>query len=112
VAPHGHEEIPTLKSVFEIPHLRENAKFLDTQCLLLHIYPFSKPYIFVFQIECLILLGISYLKGCTIIPWAPSMPMGQMSVAALWMSPQHGKRKERMERVGLLVNIFLFFNFD
>ena len=33
MAPHGHEEIPTLKSVFET-HLREKAKFLDTQCLL------------------------------------------------------------------------------
>ena len=35
MAPHGHEEIPTLKSVFEIPHLREKAMFLDTQCLFL-----------------------------------------------------------------------------
>ena len=33
VAPHGHEEVPTLKSVFEISHLREKAKFLDMQCL-------------------------------------------------------------------------------
>lgn len=44
VAPHGHEEVPTLKSVFEIPHLRANAKFLDTQCLFLHAYLFSSPY--------------------------------------------------------------------
>ena len=44
VAPHGHEEVPTLKSVFEIPHLGANAKFLDTQCLFLYAYLFSGPY--------------------------------------------------------------------
>ena len=44
MAPHGHEAIPTLKSVFEIPHLREKAKFLDTQCLFSHTYfPFPCP---------------------------------------------------------------------
>lgn len=36
LAPHGHEDVPTLKSVFEIPHLRENAKFLDTQYRMPH----------------------------------------------------------------------------
>jgi len=36
LAPHGHEEIPTLKSVFEISHLREKAKFLDTQYRMPH----------------------------------------------------------------------------
>src|ERR1700753_401874 len=34
VAPHGQEEIPELRSVFELPHLMENAVFLDTQCTL------------------------------------------------------------------------------
>ena len=37
MAPYGQEDIPELKSVFEWPHLRENAVFLDTQC------PFSPP---------------------------------------------------------------------
>ena len=32
MAPYGQEEIPELKSVFEWPHLKENAVFLDTQC--------------------------------------------------------------------------------
>lgn len=40
MAPYGHEEIPTLKSVFEVPHLREKAKFLDTQCFSLGLYLF------------------------------------------------------------------------
>ena len=53
VAPHGHEEIPTLKSVFET-HLREKAKFLDIQCLfppipisfpsLIHVFPDRMPH--------------------------------------------------------------------
>ena len=41
VAPHGHEEIPTLKSVFEMPHLREKAEFLNTQCLLYSLLLFN-----------------------------------------------------------------------
>ena len=32
MAPYGQEEIPELRSVFEWPHLMENAVFLDTQC--------------------------------------------------------------------------------
>ncbi|KAF9649274.1 hypothetical protein BDM02DRAFT_3095010, partial [Thelephora ganbajun] len=36
LAPHGHEEVPTLKSVFEISHLREKAKFLDIQYRMPH----------------------------------------------------------------------------
>lgn len=68
VAPHGHEEVPTLKSVFEIPHLRANAKFLDTQCLFLHVYLFSSPYASAFQIACLTSLETSCLKGCMTVP--------------------------------------------
>jgi len=34
--PHGHEEVPTLKSVFEIPHLRKKSLFLDTQYRMPH----------------------------------------------------------------------------
>ena len=33
MAPYGQEDIPELKSVFEWPHLRENAVFLDIQCM-------------------------------------------------------------------------------
>ena len=32
MAPFGQEEILELRSVFEWPHLMENAVFLDTQC--------------------------------------------------------------------------------
>ena len=32
VAPYGQEDVPELKSVFEWPHLKDNAAFLDTQC--------------------------------------------------------------------------------
>jgi len=39
-----------------------------------------------------------------VVPWALSMPMDQMFVAALWMSHHHTNRKGRMERVGLSVN--------
>jgi len=35
VSPYGQEDIPELKSVFEWPHLRDNAAFLDTQCMFL-----------------------------------------------------------------------------
>jgi len=108
VAPHGHEEIPTLKSVFEIPHLREKAKFLDTQCLfLVFISIFHASY--SFQIECPILLETSYLRGCMTVLWALNIPLGQTSVAALWMSPHPDKREGKMERVGLWVNISVFF---
>ncbi|KAJ8597229.1 hypothetical protein M405DRAFT_804254 [Rhizopogon salebrosus TDB-379] len=31
LAPHGQDEIPQLQSVFEFPHLRKRAHFLDTQ---------------------------------------------------------------------------------
>lgn len=97
VAPHGHEEIPTLKSVFEISHLRANARFLDTQCLLHHTqFFFFKPNLLSFQIACLTLLETSCLKGCMMVPWAPSMPMDQKSVAALWMLLDHGKQRGRM----------------
>ena len=34
VAPYGQEDIPELRSVFEWPHLMDNAVFLDTQCRL------------------------------------------------------------------------------
>ena len=34
MAPYGQEDIPELKSVFEWPHLKDNAVFLDTQCTL------------------------------------------------------------------------------
>jgi hypothetical protein len=42
VAPYGQENIPELKSVFEWPHLKDNAVFLDTQCTFL-----TSP-----QVEC------------------------------------------------------------
>ena len=32
VPPYGQEDIPDLKSVFEVPHLRSGEIFLDTQC--------------------------------------------------------------------------------
>jgi superfamily I DNA and/or RNA helicase len=32
VAPFGQDDIPQLQSVFEFPHLRNRAHFLDTQC--------------------------------------------------------------------------------
>ena len=32
MAPYGQEDIPELKSVFEWPHLKEGAAFLDIQC--------------------------------------------------------------------------------
>ena len=32
MAPYGREDIPELRSVFEWPHLKGNAVFLDTQC--------------------------------------------------------------------------------
>jgi hypothetical protein len=35
VAPYGQEDIPELRSVFEWPHLKDNAVFLDTQCTFL-----------------------------------------------------------------------------
>ena len=35
VSPYGQEDIPELKSVFEWPHLKNNAIFLDTQCMFL-----------------------------------------------------------------------------
>ncbi|KIK80188.1 hypothetical protein PAXRUDRAFT_15928 [Paxillus rubicundulus Ve08.2h10] len=31
--PYGQEDIPELRSVFEFPHLRKRALFLDTQCM-------------------------------------------------------------------------------
>ena len=34
VAPHGQDDVPQLQSVFEFPHLRQHAHFLDTQCKL------------------------------------------------------------------------------
>ena len=100
MAPHGHEDIPTLKSVFEIPHLREKAKFLDTQCLSLVLISFFNA-LHGSQIECPILLETSYLKGCMTMPWALNIPLGQISVAVLWMSLHPGKREGKMEKVGL-----------
>lgn len=35
MAPYGQEDVPELRSVFEWPHLRQNAVFLDTQCMFL-----------------------------------------------------------------------------
>ena len=35
VAPHGQEDVPELRSVFEWPHLKQGALFLDTQCRFL-----------------------------------------------------------------------------
>jgi hypothetical protein len=35
VAPYGQEDVPELKSVFEWPHLKNKAVFLDTQCTFL-----------------------------------------------------------------------------
>ena len=32
VPPHGQEDVPELRSVFEWPHLKQGAIFLDTQC--------------------------------------------------------------------------------
>jgi hypothetical protein len=32
VPPYGQEEVPELKSIFEMRHLRQNEVFLDTQC--------------------------------------------------------------------------------
>ncbi len=32
VAPFGAEKIEQLRSIFEVPHVRENGVFLDTQC--------------------------------------------------------------------------------
>jgi hypothetical protein len=32
VAPYGQEDIDSLRSIFEMSHLRTNAVFLDTQC--------------------------------------------------------------------------------
>jgi hypothetical protein len=36
VAPYGQEDVPELKSVFELPHLKNKFVFLDTQCTSLH----------------------------------------------------------------------------
>lgn len=32
VPPYGQDNLPTLQSIFDVEHLRENAYFLDTQC--------------------------------------------------------------------------------
>lgn len=32
VPPYGQSDVPGLKSIFEFPHLENNAYFLDTQC--------------------------------------------------------------------------------
>lgn len=52
VAPYGQEDIWELKSVFEWPHLKENAVFLDTQCMLLSPPKSSTVLITPRQTEC------------------------------------------------------------
>ncbi|KAG5339814.1 hypothetical protein C0989_003495 [Termitomyces sp. Mn162] len=37
LAPYGRGEIPELRSIFEMPHLRQGAVLLDTQCHYFHI---------------------------------------------------------------------------
>jgi len=37
LAPYGQEDVPELKSVFEWPHLKQSATFLDTQYRMPHI---------------------------------------------------------------------------
>lgn len=49
VAPYGQEDIGNLRSIFEMPHLRRRAIFLDTQCAYL-IY-FSVDDVFMRRIS-------------------------------------------------------------
>jgi len=69
VAPFGQDDVTELRSVFEMPHLRDRAIFLDTQCMLVQtllysmmglIYETHEP-----QIECQCPLEISFLNTYT-----------------------------------------------
>jgi hypothetical protein len=40
VPPYGQDDVPGLKSVFEVEHLRRNDVFLDTQCVC-RIFPLA-----------------------------------------------------------------------
>lgn len=37
VPPFGQEDLQDLQSIFEIPHLRKQVNFLDTQCELYYV---------------------------------------------------------------------------
>lgn len=37
VPPYGQEDLQDLQSIFEVPHLKKNVLFLDTQCNLYFI---------------------------------------------------------------------------
>ena len=41
VPPYGQDDLGDLRSVFEIPHLREHAIFLNTQCMFCCVSPFQ-----------------------------------------------------------------------
>jgi hypothetical protein len=43
VPPYGAEQIEDLQSVFEIPHIRQRAIFLDTQCQHSDLHHTSSP---------------------------------------------------------------------
>ena len=41
VPPYGQDDLGDLRSVFEIPHLRKHATFLDTQCMFFRVSQFQ-----------------------------------------------------------------------
>lgn len=41
VAPYGQSDVKDLRSIFEVPHLRERAVFLDTQCEIFPLVMYS-----------------------------------------------------------------------
>lgn len=41
VAPYGQSDVKDLRSIFEVPHLRKRAVFLDTQCDIFPLVMYS-----------------------------------------------------------------------
>jgi len=83
VAPYGQEDVPELRSVFEWPHLKQGAVFLDTQCRFL-LSPTSGAVLIMppWQTECPQLSETSSLAMSTIRNSEPYTPFTPSPVAA------------------------------